>query len=90
MIDIYLFGLLRAFGPQVPLDTDCVVQMPVQDGDTIADVTRRMGIDPSQIVHLFLNHQYSALTRRVKSGDRLGIFGHDMALLYRQYFAKQE
>jgi hypothetical protein len=90
MIDIYLFGELRKFGPQVPLDTDCLVQMPVQAGDTIVDIVRRLGIDPDRIAHLFLNYQYSAMTRRVKDGDRLGIFGRDLALLYRQYFAKQE
>jgi hypothetical protein len=90
MINIYLYGKLRDFGPDTAVDSDCSVQMAVQPGDTIADVLRRIGIAPDQIVHLFLNHQYSALTRQVHDGDRLGVFGHDMALLYRQYFPKQE
>ena len=90
MIDIYLYGQMRSFGPSVPLEADCLVQMPVQAGDSIGDIIRRLGIDPEQIAHLFLNYQYSAITRRVHDGDRLGVFGRDLALLYRQYFAKQE
>lgn len=89
-IDVYLFGDMRKFGPVVPIDAECMVQVALQPEDTIGDVIQRLGIDPAQIAHLFLNYQYSAITRRVKDGDRLGVFGRDMALLYRQYFPKQE
>lgn len=90
LIDVYLFGDMRTFGPVVPIDADCKLQIDLQPEATIGDVVRRLGIDPVQIAHLFLNYQYSAITRRVKDGDRVGVFGRDMALLYRQYFPKQE
>ncbi len=89
-IDVHLFGDMRTFGPVVPIAADCRVEVVLQPEDMIGDVIRRLGIDPAQIAHLFLNHQYSAITRRVKDGDRLGVFGRDMALLYRQYFPRQE
>jgi hypothetical protein len=90
LIDVFLFGDMRTFGPVVPIDSDCKIQVELQAAGTIGDVVRRLGIDPTQIAHLFLNYQYSAITRLVKDGDRLGVFGRDMALLYRQYFPKQE
>jgi hypothetical protein len=55
---------------------------------TIRDVLASLGLEPDEVSHLFLNGEYSAATRRVRPGDRLAVFGRDMALLYRQYFPK--
>jgi len=90
MIHVHLYGKLCALAPNPAMDADAVLHIPVNDGDTIADVLARIGIAPQDVAHLFLNHGYSAVTRRVRDGDRLGVFGRDMALLYRQYFPKQE
>lgn len=86
MIDVHLYGKLRALAPNPAMDADSVLYIPVNDGDTIADVLARIGIAPEEVAHLFLNHEYSSLRRRVRDGDRLGVFARDMALLYRQYF----
>jgi len=90
MIEVWLYGQLRRLAPQSGATEDSVVKVPVQAGDTIEEVVRRVGIDPAQVRHLFLNHQYSTLRRPVKPGDRLAVFGADMALLYRQYFPPVE
>lgn len=90
MIEVHLFGKLRAYGPSTPTESECVVHVPADGKETIADVLHSLGIDPADVAHLFLNHQYSALTRHIKDGDRLGVFGMDMKLLYRQYFPKYE
>lgn len=90
MIDVHLYGKLRALAPNSAMDADSVLHVPVSDGDTIADVLARIGIAPEEVAHLFLNHEYSGLRRRVRDGDRLGVFARDMALLYRQYFPKIE
>lgn len=86
MIEVWLYGQLRRLAPRSGATEDSVVKVPVQAGDTIEEVVRRVGIEPAQVRHLFLNHQYSSLHRPVKPGDRLAVFGADMALLYRQYF----
>ena len=49
-----------------------------------------LGIAPDEVSHLFLNGEYSGADRRLRPGDRLGVFGRDMALIYRQYFPRVE
>ncbi len=90
MVEVHLYGKLRALAPDSAMDADSVVQLAIKDGDTIADVLARLGITADQVAHLFLNHQYSGQSRRVHNGDRLAIFARDLALLYRQYFPKIE
>ena len=89
-LDVWLYGQFRHLAPEHGATDDSVMQIPLRNGDVIEDIVRRLGIDPAQVRHLFLNHQYSTLKRRVKPGDRLAVFGVDMALLYRQYFPKIE
>jgi hypothetical protein len=88
MLEVWLYGQFRRLAPKQGATDDSRVKVPVEAGETIEDVMRRLKIDPSQVCHLFLNHQYSALHCKVKPGDRLAVFGVDMALLYRQYFPK--
>lgn len=90
MIEVHLYGRFRQFAQNKEATAESVVQVPWGEGDTIEAVIRRMGIDPAEASHLFLNGQYSGLRRRVKKGDRLGVFPSDMALLYRQYFPRIE
>ena len=70
--------------------SDCVVSVPVRKSATICDVLAHLGIGPAEVSNLFLNGELSAPTRRVRGGDRLGIFPSDMALLYKWYFAREE
>ena len=89
-LQVWLYGKFRHLAPKSGARDDSMVEFPCQEGDTIENVVHRVGIDPAQIRHLFLNHQYSTLKRKVKPGDRLAVFGADMALLYRQYFPRIE
>lgn len=89
-VEVRLYGEFRRYGRNAGVMGESICYVPVADGETIEDVVRRIGIDPANVSHLFLNAQYSALTRKVKGGDRLAIFPRDMALLYRQYFVKWE
>lgn len=87
-VDVYVYGALRArFGTRSAFQP---VHIAISSGTvgSIAEVLAAMGIAPNEVSHLFLNGQYSVAGRRVKPGDRLAIFGRDMALLYRQYFPK--
>ncbi len=90
MIEVHLYGKFRSVAPNPDVRGDSIVMAPFHDGDTIEAVVRRLGLDPAEVSHLFLNGEYSSLRRRVKSGDRLGVFPREMALLYRQYFPKIE
>ena len=89
MIEIHLYGKLRRFADEQHPASDSVVHVPVQEGDTIQGVLERLGIPMEEVgSNIFLNWQYSALTREVKDGDRLAVFPDDMQLLYKWYFAK--
>jgi hypothetical protein len=85
-VDVRLFGALASrFGALSAFSPACRA-VAVEADARIADVLAALGIERAEVSHLFLNGQYSAATRRVRPGDRLGVFGRDMALLYRQYF----
>jgi molybdopterin converting factor small subunit len=91
MIEVHLYGKLRRFADKHDPTSDSVLHAPVQEGETIEDVVKRIGILREELGrNIFLNGTLSALSREVKDGDRLGLFPWDMSLLYRQYFAVHE
>ncbi|RLI09086.1 hypothetical protein DRO42_05215 [Candidatus Bathyarchaeota archaeon] len=90
MIEVHLYGKLRRFSENQDPRRKSVIQVPAEDGDTIESVIRRIGIPMSEVgSNIFLNGEYSKLTRRVEDGDRLGLFPDDMQLLYRWYFVRK-
>ena len=89
MVEVHLYGKLRRFTDNQDPRHDSIVNVPFSDGDSIEDITQRVGIPLNEVgSNIFLNGEYSALTRKVKDGDRLGIFPDDMRLLYKWNFDK--
>jgi Mut7-C ubiquitin len=85
-VEVHLFGgLAGRYGARSAFEASAR-SFAVDDMTRIGDVLAALGIGPEDVSHVFLNGEYSALRRRVHPGDRLGVFGRDMALLYRQYF----
>lgn len=88
-LNVYLYGKLRRFASQQRPDAQSLVQVAVQEGDTVASVLQRLGVSLEELgSNIFLNHGYSALDRAVHPGDRLAVFPDDMQLLYKWYFEK--
>ncbi len=91
VIEVHLYGKLRRFAEDPDPKSDSIVQVPVTKGDTIGQVLARIGIPLEEVgSNVFLNGEYSGLSRPVKPGDRLGVFPDDMQLLYKWYFRKRE
>jgi len=91
IVRVMLFGRLKEKAHRLdPSGYTGVADMEVKENFTILDILSRLGLNPEEVSHLFLNHDYSALNRRVRDGDRLSIFPRDMALLYKWYFRKSE
>jgi hypothetical protein len=89
MIEVHLYGKLRRFTDNLDPACESIVKVKTKKDDTIGDVVRRIGIPDNELgPNIFLNGEYSALTRKVKNGDRLGLFPDDMQLLYKWYFSK--
>lgn len=89
-VEVTLYGALRARFGATSAFQPATRRIPVASDARIGDVLATLGIPVADVAHLFLNGQYSAGSRRIVGGDRLGVFGRDMALLYRQYFAKAD
>jgi molybdopterin converting factor small subunit len=90
LIEVHLYGKLRRFSDNLDPTQDSIVNLPVEEGDTIEDIIKRIGIPMEELgSNIFLNGEYSELERRVKAGDRLGIFPDNMQLLYKWYFRKK-
>lgn len=87
-VDVRIYGALqRRFGALSPFQP-VRREVALSPGGRIQDILVELGIEPGEVSHLFLNGEYSAVSRRARPGDRLAVFGRDMALLYRQYFRK--
>ncbi|NIO68960.1 MAG: hypothetical protein GTN71_07975, partial [Anaerolineae bacterium] len=67
MIEIHLYGKLRRFADKQDPTSDSVLHIPVEEGETIEDIVRRIGIPREELGrNTFLNGQLSALSREVK------------------------
>jgi len=82
MVEVHLYGKLRRFTDNQDPSRDSIVHVPTEDGDTIEDIVRRLGIPFEELgCHIFLNGRLFPLERKVKAGDRLGIFPDNMAMI---------
>jgi molybdopterin converting factor small subunit len=58
--------------------------------NTISDILDKFGIEKVETGHLFVNGIYSGFKKKVKDGDRVGLFPNNMKLLYKWYFTRHE
>ena len=91
MIEIHFYGKLRKYSDQKSPLHESLIYLEVNKRDTIQSITNRLGIPSIEMSScIFLNGEYSSHTRKVKDGDRLGLFPDNMLLLYRQHFKVEE
>lgn len=105
MIELHLYGDLRRHAKERRASGQSVVQLGIGDHDTVGNVLREAGIDPTEVGQIFLNRKLlntrclmhfwlgyqsakeripnggSYLDAPVRSGDRLGLFPTNMAML---------
>jgi molybdopterin converting factor small subunit len=58
--------------------------------NSIADILKKYNIKQEDTGHLFVNSIYSGFNKKVKDGDRVGLFPSNMKLLYKWYFTRHE
>ncbi len=90
LITVFLYGKFRDKVPGSAIDRECLLEMSVDDGDTIGLIIEKLDIMQKDVAHIFLNYQYSTVNRKLHPGDRLAIFPIEMSVLYRQYFVKHD
>lgn len=90
MIEAHLYGKLRHLAVNSAVTDDSVLEVDPARIVCLADLLSEIGIQPRETSNIFVNGRLSSLRRRVKDGDRVGVFPDDMALLYKWYFQKRE
>jgi len=56
----------------------------------VVDILEKYSIEKSETSHIFVNGVYVGFRKKVKDGDRVGIFPKSMSLLYKWYFTSHE
>ena len=82
MVELHLYGKLRRFTDNLDPTHDSIIYVPVKEGDTIETIVKRIGIPLHELGNnIFLNGRYFGLDRKVKDGDRLGLFPDNMQMI---------
>ena len=103
MIEVHVYGKLRHRLPEAERENKVVVQLEPHPEETVTTLLARLGLQPAEIYHIFLNGSLLATHNAmapwlgyrqaredvwdwdteisVKAGDRVGLFGEDMAAL---------
>jgi hypothetical protein len=82
VIEVHLYGKLRRFTDNLDPSRDSITRVAAQDGDSIGDIARRIGIPFEEIgSNIFLNGRLFPLSEEIRDGDRLGLFPDDMAII---------
>jgi molybdopterin converting factor small subunit len=59
-----------------------------EDVERISDILNFFLIKEEETSHIFVNGVYSGFKKKIKDGDRVGIFPRKMGLLYKWYFTR--
>jgi hypothetical protein len=57
VIEVHLYGDLRRYAEETSTSSESVVQLPIDNNETVGSVLREIGIDASEVGQVFLNHQ---------------------------------
>jgi molybdopterin converting factor small subunit len=89
---VKIFGDLRKKIEGYTISDALPLNMQIESNgiDTIADILNRFAIEKEETYHLFVNGTYSGFNKKVKDGDRVGLFPKNMSLLYKWYFKRNE
>jgi len=57
MIELHLYGDLRRHAQEKMASDQTAIQLSLQDGETVGGLLRMLGIDPTEVGQIFLNHK---------------------------------
>ena len=84
-VHVLLSGKLRleGYGRGYPTRGDGTFRILMQEGRSVGDVVRKVGVPPKQVAMTMLNGQQCSAEARVRYGDRLILISSDVAQLWR-------
>ena len=88
---VKLYGDLREYADRLDEQSTSIglLDIDLKNLNTVSDLLKYLGIDSTEVSHIFVNREYSALERRISDDDRVALFPKDMGLLYKWYFKKK-
>ncbi|MCL4369628.1 MAG: hypothetical protein M1380_01790 [Chloroflexi bacterium] len=85
MIEVYLYGRLRRYGPAGDPTTECVLLAEAgEEHPTVGDLIASLGIPPLEVASVFRDGHWMREGLEASPGGarRLGLFPPNMSLLY--------
>lgn len=91
-IQIKLFGDLRKKHQTevIARGSPIVFTLDIQNLEWVSDILRHLGIEETEVSHIFVNGKYSGFRKKVHPNDVISFFPKNMGLLYKWYFHKDE
>lgn len=91
-ITLKLYGELRKLAGKQDDMTGSIGVTEVESADAgrVSDLLEIVGLQESEVSHIFVNRKYSSVRKSVRDGDRVALFPTDMGLLYHWYFTEEE
>ncbi|MFX0186151.1 MAG: MoaD/ThiS family protein [Candidatus Hodarchaeota archaeon] len=83
-LQVRLYGDLKEKAKQQSIDVGVPITLNIEDKGikTVLDVLKKLIIEKTEISHIFVNGKYSEIGRRIRDGDRVGLFPRRMALMF--------
>lgn len=91
-IKVRLYGKLRKLAPNFDENSGKIGLIEIEDRsvEKISDILEFLGIEESEVSHIFHNREYSGKNKKVREEDRVAIFPKEMALIYKWYFQEKD
>lgn len=81
MINVHLYGKLRKLVKGSKACEDTVLKVKFKDGETFAELIKRLGLTKEELADCFINGNLAKDTDKIHDGNRVGLFPFNMPLL---------
>jgi len=83
-IQVKLYGDLKEKIKHERIDIGAPIKLNIEDEsiEIVSDILKKLFIGENEISHIFVNGKYTELGRRVRNGDRIGLFPRRMGLIF--------
>lgn len=61
------------------------INLQTENDMRVSDILSKLGISIEETSHIYVNSWYSRMNKKVKSGDRVGIFPRKHGILYTEF-----
>jgi molybdopterin converting factor small subunit len=81
MIEVRLYGLLRAMVEGSKADEDTIMYCEFKEGETFSEFLGRLELEKKDLGDCFINGNLAKPDDILHTGDRVGLFPFNMALI---------